>query len=260
MLISFISAALYGFAGVAQALTLNGSRRFDQRWISLAGLIAVVIHTYTVYLVLHPGVGIQLSLFPVSSLIAWQVAALVLLSSWRKPLHNLFIVLFPLAAVCELLAAFAPATAPPQIYEAGMVSHILSAILAYSVFTIAAVQAILTGIQERRFKHHHPGGIASALPPLQVMERLLFETLWYGQILLTFSLVVGFLFIEDIFAQHLVHKTVFSMIAWLIYSIILWGRYRWGWRGMAAVRWTLGGFVMLMLAFFGTKLVLEVLV
>ena len=89
-----------------------------------------------------------------------------------------------------------------------------------------------------------------------MMEKLLFEILWTGQALLSVSLVTGILFIDDIFAQHLVHKTLLSLAAWMIYAIMLWGRYYQGWRGIAAIRWTLGGFVFLMLAYFGSKLVL----
>ncbi|MCB1717000.1 MAG: cytochrome c biogenesis protein CcsA, partial [Candidatus Competibacteraceae bacterium] len=69
----------------------------------------------------------------------------------------------------------------------------------------------------------------------------------------------GFLFFVDIFAQHLVHKTILSIIAWLLFGILLWGHRRYGWRGPIAVRWTLGGFIVLMLAYFGSKLVLELI-
>ena len=67
------------------------------------------------------------------------------------------------------------------------------------------------------------------------------------------------IFLEDIFAQHLVHKTVLSLVAWCIFAILLWGRHVLGWRGNTAVKLTLAGFVVLMLAFFGSKLVLEVI-
>jgi ABC-type uncharacterized transport system permease subunit len=91
------------------------------------------------------------------------------------------------------------------------------------------------------------------------METMLFELLWAGVILLTVAIASGFLFLEDIFAQHLVHKTVLTLVAWVIYSTLLWGRYQLGWRSQTAVRFTLGGFALLMLAFFGSKLVLELI-
>jgi len=91
------------------------------------------------------------------------------------------------------------------------------------------------------------------------MESLLFQMLGTGLFFLTISLVSGFIFIEDLFAQHLAHKTVLSIIAWIIFSSLLIGRLRYGWRGRTAVRWTLTGFILLLLAYFGSKLVLELI-
>jgi ABC-type uncharacterized transport system permease subunit len=91
------------------------------------------------------------------------------------------------------------------------------------------------------------------------MESLLFQMLGAGIVFLTISLVSGFLFIEDLFAQHLVHKTVLSILAWVIFTGLLMGRRRYGWRGQTAIQWTLIGFVLLLLAYFGSKLVLELI-
>ncbi len=257
--ISFLCALFYLVSGAVQATTLTGSGKDHRKLVMGCGAVAVIVHTLAVYIVLHPGDGIQLGFFPVSSLIAWLIAGLVLISSLRKPLNNLFVALFPLAAVTVILAALTPQTAPAKPYDAGIISHILSSILAYSVFTIAAVQAVLITLQDRQLRNHHTRGIVSALPPLQIMEKLLFEFLWTGQALLTLSLVTGVLFIDDFFAQHLVHKTVLSLMAWVVYAIMLWGRHQRGWRGIAAIRWTLGGFCFLMLAYFGSKFALELL-
>ena len=91
------------------------------------------------------------------------------------------------------------------------------------------------------------------------MERVLFELVWSGVVLLTLSIISGLIFLDNMFAQHLVHKTVLSLGAWIIFTTLLVGRYRFGWRGMRAVRWTLGGCILLLLAYFGSKFVLEVL-
>jgi ABC-type uncharacterized transport system permease subunit len=91
------------------------------------------------------------------------------------------------------------------------------------------------------------------------MEYLLFQMLTTGIVFLTLSLASGFLFIEDLFAQHLVHKTVLSILAWIIFTGLLIGRSRYGWRGQTAIRWTLIGFALLLLAYFGSKLVLELI-
>ena len=91
------------------------------------------------------------------------------------------------------------------------------------------------------------------------METMLFEILWVGLILLTLAIGSGMLFLEDIFAQHLVHKTVLTICAWALFATLLWGRHQLGWRSQTAVRFTLAGFLVLMLGYFGSKLVLEVI-
>ena len=91
------------------------------------------------------------------------------------------------------------------------------------------------------------------------MEQLLFQLIGTGFVLLSAGLLTGIVFLEDVFAQHLVHKTVLSIAAWSIFGILLWGRWRFGWRGRKAIRWTLSGFGVLILAYFGSKLVLELI-
>ena len=140
---------------------------------------------------------------------------------------------------------------------AGMTVHIGSSILAYAVLTLAAIQSAVVAVLDHQLRHKHTRGIVQVLPPLQLMETMLFELLWIGVLMLTVAIVSGALFIEDIFAQHLVHKTVLTMIAWALFSLLLWGHYQLGWRSQTAVRLTLAGFALLMLAFFGSKLVLE---
>jgi ABC-type uncharacterized transport system permease subunit len=131
--------------------------------------------------------------------------------------------------------------------------------LAYSLLTLASAQALLLAVQDNHLRRHHPGGFIRALPPLQTMESLLFEMISLGFVLLSVALGTGFAYLDDMFAQHLVHKTVLSIVAWIAFAVLLWGRYRFGWRGRTAIRWTLIGFAVLMLAYFGSKAVLELI-
>ncbi|MGC8732668.1 MAG: cytochrome C assembly family protein, partial [Halothiobacillaceae bacterium] len=135
--------------------------------------------------------------------------------------------------------------------------HILLSILAYSLFTLAALQAWLLASQHRALHQRRPAAFARILPPLEDMEILLFRLIGAGFALLTLSLITGFMFLEDIFAQHLVHKTVLSIVSWAVFGGLLLGRAFMGWRGRTAVRWTLSGFGVLLLAYFGSKIVLE---
>ncbi|MBV0932399.1 cytochrome C assembly family protein [Marinobacterium weihaiense] len=257
---TLLAVLCYLVATGLQWRRLSTGNRIDLRLpVRLLGLGAFGLQGYSIYHLLHQPGGIDLSLFPVGSLIAWAVVGMVLLSSLRQRLDNLFIGVFPLAAVTSLLAAFIDTGSAPRPYAGGLITHILLSLLAYSLFTIATVQAILLSRQEAALKQHHTRGLVASLPPLQMMERLLFESLWAGFILLSAALITGFLFVENLFAQHLAHKTLLSLFAWGVYAVLLSGRHFLGWRSRTAVRWTLGGFILLMLGFFGSKLVLELL-
>ena len=229
--------------------------------ILVLGMGAVILHAALLYPAIISHEGMKLGFFNAASLIGWLIAALLLVAAVRKPVENLGIVLMPIAALSLALERLYP-NATHVVRTSGswqLDTHILVSILAYSLLTIAAVQAILLAIQDQHLRNRHPGGFIRALPPLQIMEELLFQMIGLGFLLLSLSLFSGILFIDDIFAQHLVHKTVLSICAWLVFGVLLWGRWHFGWRGRTAIRWTLGGFVTLMLAYFGSKLVLELI-
>ena len=144
-------------------------------------------------------------------------------------------------------------------FSPGILLHIVTSILGYALFAVAACQSVLLIYQNRHLKQHQSSRLVANLPPLQTMESLLFEVLAAGQVFLSIALLTGFLFLDDLWAQHVVHKTILSLVAWFIFTILLLGHYRLGWRGRTAIRWTLWGFANLVVAFFGTKLVLEFL-
>ncbi len=226
----------------------------------LTGLVGAAIHAAIIYGAIIAPSGLNLAFFNVLSLIAWIITVLVLVTAISQPVENLTLVILPFATVCVGLQGVWP-TAPDLLAHVTpeMQVHILISILAYSLLALAAVQAILLAIQDRHLRNRHPGGFIRALPPLETMENLLFQMIGVGFILLTVSLFTGFVFLENMFAQHLVHKTVLSVIAWLVFAILLWGRWRFGWRGRKAIAWTMSGFVLLMLAYLGSKLVLELI-
>jgi ABC-type uncharacterized transport system permease subunit len=121
------------------------------------------------------------------------------------------------------------------------------------------VQSVLLYLQDLALKKHQTRGLVQALPPLQTMDLLLFEMVWLGMILLTAAFAIGWPFVFDLKAQHLLHKVVFASLGWVVFAILLVGRYRFGWRGVIASRWTLIGTGFLVLSYFGTKFVLEVI-
>ncbi len=258
---AIIAAALYISATLYHLLRRFRAPQPERPTLLLAGGgLAVIFHAIATAQMLYTPHGINFSLWPVSVLILLAVNLIVFLSSARKPLHSLFILLFPASALvllCSLLFGYTLIAEQHLSPRIGL--HVIVSLLSYSLFTIAAVQSLLLAYQDHQLKHHHPGGLLRGLPALQTMETLLFELIWAGFALLTLSLVTGFLFLDNIWAQHLVHKTFFSIIAWLVFAILLGGRLRMGWRGSVAIRWTLGGFALLAVAYWGSKFVLEVL-
>ena len=132
--------------------------------------------------------------------------------------------------------------------------------IAYGLFVIALLHATLMAVAERQL--HRKGTIAFPnLPPLLTLESLLFRIIGAAFVFLTLTLVTGIAFSEALFGRALSfdHKTVFAVLSWLIFGLLLAGRWRYGWRGRTALRWTLSGFVLLMLAYVGSRFVLEVL-
>jgi len=263
LLPGILAITLYLLAGSLLTLRLargNIETGCDRNQIILIGLAASIIHAVMLYPVILTGSGLNLGFFHAISLIALTTAMLLVLASLFEPVENLGIPVFPLAALSIALLLIYPA----QKLITGTASwqldtHILTSLLAYSILGLAVIQSVLLAIQDRHLHNRQPGGFIRALPPLQVMEALLFQMIAAGFTLLTLALLTGVLFLEDIFAQHLVHKTVLSIIAWTVFGVLLWGRWRFGWRGRVAIRWTIGGFVFLMLAYFGSKFVLELI-
>ncbi len=230
----------------------------NAQWLMSFALTALCFHGVGSYHTMFTPTGLNFRFYKVGALIFWVINLLVLISGLRKPLHTLFIFLFPLSAFAILMSTFSTDGVITKV-DTTILAHILLSVLAYSLLIIATLQALLLAFQNYQLKHKHPTGLVRILPPLQTMEALFFELLWTGQILLTLSIVTGFIFIENLFAQQLAHKTLLSILAWCIYAILLWGRTRLGWRGNTAIRWALGGFAALMLAYFGSKFVIEVL-
>jgi len=262
-LIAFPAALLYFIGGLSTGLRLFGAEESWRPPRSLAlglGFAGLLLHGAMLYHELFTAGGLNLSFFNAVSLAAWTVVGLLLVSSLTKPVENLAILALPLAAITVVLDLRFPGNhllSEQAGWELRL--HVLTSMLAYSLLTLASAQALLLAVQDNHLRRHHPGGFIRALPPLQTMESLLFEMISLGFILLSIALATGFLYLEDMFAQHLVHKTVLSIVAWIAFATLLWGRYRFGWRGRKAIRWTLVGFAVLMLAYFGSKAVIELI-
>lgn len=255
-------SVLYCAVAVAQWRLLSGKTSLTRKVNHSLLTVAILGHTSLVYLTIHTLNGPDISIDNISSLVAALISALVLFNCMKKPLDALFIFIAPIASLTVFWSVFAEA--PKELaltnLSTGMTSHIILSILAYAIFSIAAMQAMLVAILNHKLKQRHNGWkFIKVLPPLQSMEHLLFNMLWTGFILLTAAIVIGGFYIEDLFEQHIAHKTVLSIAAWIVFAILIAGHQILGWRGKKAIRWTFGGWLLLLLGYFGSKFVIELI-
>lgn len=262
--INFFALALYFSVGgllgqrLMRGQIVTGGAKIG---IFSLGLGAVVLHAALLYISFWTASGLNLALTPAFSLISWVVATLYLITSLVRPVDNLGIFIMPFAGLMLLVEWLWPGHMSLALTSSVSAAHIIISILAYSLLCLAAVQSLMLLMQERHLRARHPGGFIRALPPVQTMESVMFQMIGFGFILLTLTLISGVFFSEAIFGKPLkfTHHMVLAVLAWVVYAILLIGRWRLGWRGRTAIHWTLGGFALLLLAYFGSKFVLEII-
>lgn len=259
----FLAPAFYLAAGgllavqLARARPLAGSARLGVLALAGGGLL---LHGALLLGRLGLDGEVNLALTSAFSLVAWVAALLFVLVALTRPIENLGILILPLTGLTVLIEWLWPGSQWLRQPTTPQAAHIIISVLAYGLLTLAAVQALLLALQERRLHSHHPGGFLRALPPVQTMETLMFQLIVAGFLLLTGTVVSGLFFSEQVFGRplRLNHHTVLAIVAWLVYGVLLVGRWSLGWRGRTAVRWTVAGFALLVLGYFGSKFVLEV--
>jgi ABC-type uncharacterized transport system permease subunit len=234
--------------------------RQSNKQIIFIGFAALCLHGFALYNSMVSAEGINLGFYNSASLISAVIALFTLFAAWRHPVDIIAVVFLPVAALFLLIDSNANSShlLSPSSSNA-LIFHILTSLIAYSLLALAALQAVLLSVQNSLLHSHQTKGMLQLMPPLKDMEVLLFELILVGFIALTISLGSGLIFLENMFAQQLAHKTILSILAWFVFLTLLIGHWKLGWRGRTAIRWTLSGFVSLMLAYFGSKFVLEVL-
>lgn len=198
--------------------------------------------------------------FWVGALTLWLEGLSVEVTALRR-------VVLPVAAGASLLPMVFPGSDfVAESHQPLFMPHLIVGTLAYGVLMLAALHASLMTAAERAL--HGAGESASLvgrwieqLPPLLVLERILFRFIALGFVLLTLTAVSGVLFSEQVFGRpmRLDHKTVFTLMSWALFGVLLIGRRVRGWRGRTALRLTLVGFTVLLLGYVGSRFVLEVI-
>ena len=260
LLLIFLILPMLAYAGASTLLArraLAGDAPARDAALPLA-LAAIVLHAGWHLHGWRITGGPDLHFFAALSLVALGMAALTSAMTFMRRLQALGIVVYPLAALMLALAVgYGHVRAQPLDWRLQL--HAWLALLAFATLAIAALLAVLLWLQERALQRRELGGWLRALPPLVQLETLLFRTIAAGFALLTLALITGVVFVDNLMAQHLVHKTVLSALSWLVFGWLLFGRWRYGWRGPRAVKFTLSAMALLLLAFFGSKFVLELI-
>lgn len=235
------------------------------RWERYAMLAPLILHGITLYQTIFIGDGLSFGVGNAVSSIVWLTAFIYWFSGFFYRLEGLQTLFAPVAAA-GAIAVLLPLVFPsihPLVNTAlpAFKAHMLVAMMAYSFLTIAVLHALLMMVVERRLHHPSASPVLTNLPPLLVMEKLLFRIIWAGFILLTLTLFSGVIFSQEVFGQSLTfsHKTLFGFISWGVFAGLLFGRHIYGWRGRIAVRWTIAGFIILLLAYIGSKFVAEII-
>jgi ABC-type uncharacterized transport system permease subunit len=235
--------------------------------VSAATVLGWLLHGSALWVDVIGHGSLRLGFAIVLSATLWISVAAYWLENRNFSLDSLRVLVLPCAAVAVVLPALFPGNLVPLQSSPGLYAgHIAVAILAYSTLTIAAFHAVLMALQEASL-HTRPGGrlgwfsaMIERLPALLTMERLLFRLISFGFLLLTLTVLSGVVFSEELFGRPMRwdHKTVFTLLSWVLFGLLLAGRKFRGWRGKTALSFTLTGFATLLLAYVGTRFVLEV--
>ena len=258
--LSYLSVIVL-YSAVAFRFWRSSSTQVKSNQHSVFIAVGLIVHASLLYQDIFIG-DLNLNIANTLSLIFWLTVLIYWGANFKHDLHSLqALVLPPAAATVALQAYFHNNVIVAFANDPLFVTHIAIALLAYSLFTFAALHALLMAAAERSFHQKTSLIKMPNFPPIMTMEALLFRIISLGFVLLTFTLISGMLFSEQIFHQALKlnHKNIFTIISWLIFGSLLIGRAKYGWRGRTAIRWTLTGFAALLLADVGSKFVLEIL-
>lgn len=262
VLIMYFGACVWLLAGALRpaGAPLHGSAH--GRYVAGLALAALgwVAHGYALCEAVFRGPVLAINTAAAASIMGWAIAAIAIAgAAWRPR----FAVISGLLLLCVGVAAALTFDGAHRfvVEQRGweLTAHILIAVIAYALVSIGAVLALALAVLDTRLRHHQPLGVMRTLPSVEGLEAGMFQAISVGFALLSLTLFSGFIFVQDLWRQHLEHKVILSCLAWLILAVLLIGRWRFGWRGRTAANWALSGFVLLGLAYFGSKIVLEMI-
>lgn len=259
--LSIIAIILYTTATTLQFAVFQGKMPQRPNLALLMGLLAVIAHSAGIWHQIVEPESINFGIFSAQTLICLIISLIVTLFAITKPVHNSKLFVFPVTIISIILVLNSDeGQRLVDKSDTGLLIHAALSVVAYAVFLLAAIQAGLLYAQNKQLKHHLTGKLIKALPPLQTTEAILFEIIWVGLVLLTLAIISGALFIDNLFDQQIAHKTVFTILSWLLFAILIAARKFWGWRGLIAAKIAITGFALLMLGYLGSSIVIEYMI
>ena len=252
---------LYLFSGGAFAFSRLPRHVRNSGLLSTIGhllcLTGIVLHVQILSVAMMPG-GSGLTMATALSMIGLELAAIAGLSALNANLRGVAAGMLLLGALCAMATGKADMAAGSSPMTWQIRVHVLTSMLAYGLLTVGAIVAVFALVQDSRLRRGKLTAASALFAPLDTTERLLFALTAAGFTVLALSIVTGFTFVENLFAQHLVHKTALSLVAILMFGVLLAGRWLAGWRGRRAIYLYLAAFTALGLGYFGSRLILEV--
>ncbi|MDV7104473.1 inner membrane protein YpjD [Vibrio sp. TH_r3] len=260
-LIAIAAAVLYTLAVATIVPGLSQQSLIKTKTVFVSASLAIIFHGWLLHGLIHNGNdGQNLSMLNVASVVSFIIAWVMSMAMFKVRLWFLLPVVYGFSIISILSSSFLPGTFITHFEgKHGLLIHITIALFAYATLTIAALYAIQLAWLDYKLKNKKAMVVNPNFPPLMKVERQLFNIILIGNGLLTLTLLSGLVFLDDMFAKGSAHKSILSFIAWIIYSILLWGHYQKGWRGKRVTWFAIAGATLLTLAYFGSRFVREII-
>ena len=250
----------FSLAGVIAIHQARSHKALQKEPILVAGAIGLLGNISLAFALMKSAEGLIVDLSSTLALFSAILATVGTFTLFSENTRIIGAITYPITAVMSGLALILfNGDTSPTVLTPGVQIHIILSLLAYGLLGLAMAQACAIYLQIRALKALAQRPIIHIFPPLQSMDTILFALLRSGWTLLTLAIASGAIFIEHLFAQQLAHKTVLSCLSWLVFGALILGHKRFGWRGIKAVHWMSAGFALLVLAYFGSKFVLEII-
>ncbi|MBL4828364.1 MAG: inner membrane protein YpjD [Aliivibrio sp.] len=256
-----LAATLFYFLALSCVVPgLASPNGIKTKSVFIFAALAISLHAILLQGLILNGNGQNLSILNVALLISFIISLVMSIAMLKVRVWFLLPVIYSFSAINLLAATFLPGTFITHLEsQISLLFHISMALFAYATLTIATLYSIQLSWLDHKLKSKKSLTINPNLPPLMMVERQSFNIVLVGNILLTLTLATGLFFVQDMIEQGKAHKAVFSFLAWIVFTVLIWGHHYKGWRGKKTLWFCLTGSTLMTLAYFGSRFVQEVI-